>query len=130
LQLQAFFFCFFVFLFTLSIRNPNQPPVQHSIGPVVALKKMYFHYDRTHFTLLFINSGAIGAVVAHEMTHAYDDQGAKYDSKGQLRDWWTESDKTEYEKRTQVMVDQAENFKVGGTAVKGKLCCGENIAVR
>jgi endothelin-converting enzyme len=46
-----------------------------------------------------VNYGAIGAIVGHEMTHGFDDQGCKYDFEGNMKDWWTEKDKTEYEKR-------------------------------
>ena len=62
------------------------------------------------------------------MTHGFDDQGRKYDATGVLRDWWTEDDGKEYEKRADVMVQQAEEFEVHGMKLKGKLTCGENIA--
>jgi len=75
-----------------------------------------------------INYGAMGAVVGHEMTHGFDDQGRKYDHTGNMVDWWSEEDGKEYEKRVEVMVQQAEAFKVHGQPLKGKLTCGENIA--
>uniref|UniRef100_A0A6T7QPN1 Peptidase M13 C-terminal domain-containing protein n=1 Tax=Hanusia phi TaxID=3032 RepID=A0A6T7QPN1_9CRYP len=75
-----------------------------------------------------INYGAMGAVVGHEMTHGFDDQGRKYDHTGNMVDWWTEEDGKEYEERADVMVKQAEAFKVHGQSLKGKLTCGENIA--
>ena len=75
-----------------------------------------------------VNFGAMGAVVGHEMTHAFDDKGRKFDYKGVLNDWWTEEDGKEYEKRVEVMVEQANNYQVHGQNVQGKLTSGENIA--
>ena len=75
-----------------------------------------------------MNFGSLGAVVGHEMTHGFDDQGRKYDSEGNMRDWWVGNDGVEYEKRAAVMIKQAESFEVHGVALKGKLTQGENIA--
>ena len=75
-----------------------------------------------------INFGSLGAVVGHEMTHGFDDQGRKYDSIGNMRDWWSAGDGDEYERRVRVMVQQAEQFEVQGRKLNGKLTCGENIA--
>lgn len=57
-----------------------------------------------------------------------DDKGRKFNHDGILHDWWTEEDAAEYEKRVQVMVDQANDFKVEGKPVQGRLTSGENIA--
>ena len=62
------------------------------------------------------------------MTHGFDDQGRKYDSEGNMRDWWVGNDGSEYEKRAEVMLKQAEMFEVHGVKLKGKLTQGENIA--
>jgi putative endopeptidase len=70
----------------------------------------------------------MGAIVGHEMTHGFDDQGRQYDASGNMVDWWTEADGAEYEKRVEVMVQQASAFEVHGAALQGKLTCGENIA--
>jgi putative endopeptidase len=75
-----------------------------------------------------VNFGSLGAVVGHEMTHGFDDQGRKYDSEGNMRDWWSGTDGSEYEKRAEVMLKQAEMFEVHGVKLKGKLTQGENIA--
>ena len=75
-----------------------------------------------------MNFGSLGAVVGHEMTHGFDDQGRKYDSVGNMRDWWVGNDGVEYEKRAAVMIKQAEQFEVHGVHLKGKLTQGENIA--
>ena len=57
-----------------------------------------------------------------------DDKGRKFNHEGILQDWWTEQDAAEYEKRVEVMVQQANDFKVEGKPVQGKLTSGENIA--
>lgn len=75
-----------------------------------------------------VNFGSMGAVIGHEMTHGFDDKGRKFDYQGNMKDWWTEEDGKEYERRVEVMVSQADNFLVHGQAVKGKLTSGENIA--
>ncbi|HSW48635.1 MAG TPA: M13 family metallopeptidase [Bryobacteraceae bacterium] len=76
-----------------------------------------------------VNYGGIGAVIAHELTHGFDDQGRKYDARGNLTDWWTEQDGREFEKRSQCFVDQyAEYTAVGDVKLNGKLTLGENVA--
>jgi putative endopeptidase len=57
-----------------------------------------------------VNFGSFGAVVGHEMTHGFDDQGRQYDSVGNLRDWWTGDDGKEYEKRADVMIRSPLSF--------------------
>ena len=75
-----------------------------------------------------VNFGAMGAVVGHEMTHGFDDQGRKYDAKGNLEDWWTPEDSADFEKRVAVQVEQAGAYEVHANKLNGKLTCGENIA--
>jgi putative endopeptidase len=77
-----------------------------------------------------VNYGAIGAVIGHEMTHGFDDQGRQFDAKGNLRDWWTPEDATKYKVAAQRVVDQFNGFTVvdDQTHVNGQLTQGENIA--
>jgi len=75
-----------------------------------------------------VNYGSMGAVVGHEMTHGFDDQGRKFDAAGNMVDWWTASDSKDYEARVQVQVDQAAAHTVHGIHLKGKLTAGENLA--
>ena len=76
-----------------------------------------------------INYGAIGAVIGHEMTHGFDDQGRQYDKEGNLKDWWTKEDADKFKKRVQVMIDQYNKFVVlNDLHVNGKLTQGENLA--
>lgn len=75
-----------------------------------------------------VNYGGIGAVIGHEMGHGFDDQGAKYDQNGILRNWWTEQDKKNFEARGRKLVAQYNNFKVfDDLHVNGELTLGENI---
>ncbi len=76
-----------------------------------------------------LNYGGIGAVIGHEISHGFDDQGSKYDGDGNLNDWWTESDREEFKKLTTQLVDQFAAFEpLKGKNVNGKLTLGENIA--
>jgi putative endopeptidase len=76
-----------------------------------------------------INYGAIGAVIGHEITHAFDDEGRKFDHKGNLKDWWVKADETEFKKRAEVLKKQYDAFEViPGHKVNGALTLGENIA--
>lgn len=75
------------------------------------------------------NYGAIGVVIGHEMTHGFDDQGAQFDKDGNLRNWWTEADKKNFEARTKVMADFFNKIEVlPGMYANGELTLGENIA--
>lgn len=76
-----------------------------------------------------VNFGAIGAVIGHELTHGFDDQGSKYDGGGDLRNWWTPTDKAEFEKRTSCISDEYDQFvAVDDVHLKGRLTLGENTA--
>jgi putative endopeptidase len=77
-----------------------------------------------------VNYGGIGAVIGHEIGHGFDDQGAKYDGDGNLRNWWTAEDKKEFEKRTKMLIEQYNAFEpeqLPGQHVNGALTVGENI---
>jgi predicted metalloendopeptidase len=68
-------------------------------------------------------------VIAHEMTHGFDDQGRQYDKEGNLHDWWLPEDSKNFEAKTQVLVNQYDNYKIlDSLHVDGKLTLGENIA--
>jgi putative endopeptidase len=76
-----------------------------------------------------INYGAIGAVIGHEMTHGFDDQGRQYDKEGNLKDWWVADDANKFKTRVQVMIDQYNKFTVlKDLHVNGSLTQGENLA--
>ena len=76
-----------------------------------------------------VNYGAIGVVIAHEMTHGIDDQGSQFDKDGNMKDWWTAEDRAAFEKKTQVLVDQFNAIEIlPGLYADGKFSLGENIA--
>ena len=76
-----------------------------------------------------VNYGAIGAVIGHEITHGFDDEGRHYDADGNLTEWWTEKDGKEFDARAQKVVDEYNAFEpLPGVHVNGKLTLGENIA--
>jgi putative endopeptidase len=76
-----------------------------------------------------VNYGGIGAVIGHEMTHGFDDQGRQYDADGSLRDWWTKDDADKFKTRADQVVAQYNAFTVVDTLhVNGKLTLGENLA--
>ena len=76
-----------------------------------------------------VNYGGAGAVIGHELTHGFDDQGRKFDGQGNLRDWWTAADGAAYEQRATCVADQYSGYTVAGdTHVNGRLTLGENTA--
>jgi endothelin-converting enzyme/putative endopeptidase len=76
-----------------------------------------------------VNYGAIGMVVGHELTHGFDDQGRKYDAKGNLTDWWTPQVAKEFDRRAECVATQYSGYEsLPGVHLNGKLTLGENIA--
>ena len=75
------------------------------------------------------NYGDTGGTIGHELTHGFDDQGAKYDAKGNLRDWWTAEDKQKFEERTKCVADQyAQYVVVDDVHINSRLTLGEDVA--
>jgi len=76
-----------------------------------------------------VNYGAIGAVIGHEISHGFDDQGRKIDATGKLRDWWTAEDAKRFDAQAEVLGKQYDAYEpVPGSKINGKLTMGENIA--
>ncbi len=76
-----------------------------------------------------VNMGGIGVVIGHELTHGFDDQGRKFDPQGNLRDWWTEQDGKEFEKRASCVADEYGSFvAIDDLKLNGRLTLGENTA--
>jgi putative endopeptidase len=76
-----------------------------------------------------VNYGGIGAVIGHELTHGFDDEGRQFDAKGNLHDWWTETDAKEFTERAACIADEYSSFAVApGVHINGKLTLGENTA--
>lgn len=75
-----------------------------------------------------MNYGGIGAVIGHEMTHGYDDQGARFGPTGNFENWWSDADAKGFSSRTDKLIEQFNGYDANGTKVNGKLTLGENIA--
>jgi len=112
------------FMTPQTINAYYHPSLNEIVFPAAILQAPFFDPDADDA----INYGAMGAVVGHEMTHGFDDKGRKFNFSGNMVDWWTKDDADEYEKRVEVMVEQANAYEVHGQNVQGKLTCGENIA--
>ncbi|WP_280244623.1 M13 family metallopeptidase [Nocardia abscessus] len=98
------------------------------VFPAAFLQAPYFDKDADPA----VNYGAIGAIIGHEIGHAFDDQGARYDGEGRLRDWWTDEDRAAFDAKTKQLVDQYENLVPEGFdathRVNGWLTVSENLA--
>ncbi len=100
------------------------PTMNEIVFPAAILQPPFFNLAADDA----VNYGAIGAVIGHELSHAFDDKGSKYDGKGTLRNWWTETDRTEFERRAEGLVGQYNGFEpVDDRTVNGELTLGENI---
>jgi putative endopeptidase len=106
------------------------PSFNEIVFPAAILQPPFFNVSADPA----VNYGAIGAVIGHEIGHGFDDEGAKYDATGNLRDWWTPQDKTAFEVLTSKLVGQYnqfclfdENSPGGKGCVNGQLTLGENI---
>jgi len=103
------------------------PGMNEIVFPAAILQPPFFDPEAEDA----VNYGGIGAVIGHEIGHGFDDQGSKYDGAGRLEDWWTESDRDEFERRTGALVSQYAAFspvQLGGSHhVNGDLTIGENI---
>ncbi len=76
-----------------------------------------------------VNYGGIGAVIGHEISHGFDDQGSQYDAEGNMNNWWTDTDKSQFKERTTSLINQYSEYKVlDDVSVKGDATLGENIA--
>ncbi|MGB9030388.1 MAG: M13 family metallopeptidase [Acidobacteriaceae bacterium] len=106
--------------------NAYYDPSMNNINfPAGILQPAFYDKDASDAT----NYGHIGAVVGHELTHGFDDQGAKFDANGNLHDWWTAQDKKNFEERTGCIDNEYSQFTaVDDVKVNGKLTLGENTA--
>jgi putative endopeptidase len=101
------------------------PPLNDINFPAGILQPPFFDNSKDPA----VNFGGIGVVIGHEMTHGFDDQGSKYDAKGNVKDWWTPTDRNEFDTRTDCEVKEYNGFEpVAGTHLNGKLTLGENTA--
>ncbi len=100
------------------------PPLNEIVFPAAILQPPFFDMEADDA----VNYGAIGAVIGHEIGHGFDDSGSAFDGDGVLRNWWTDEDRAEFEKRTSMLVAQYNAFKpFDDLAVNGEFTQGENI---
>lgn len=114
------------FMFPQTVNAYYNPPMNEIVFPAAILQPPFFNPAADPAA----NYGAIGAVIGHEMSHGFDDQGSKYDGKGNLADWWTAADKARFVALTDRLVAQYDKlcpFDAGQTCVNGRLTLGENI---
>ncbi|MBW8186380.1 M13 family metallopeptidase [Shewanella nanhaiensis] len=100
------------------------PVMNEIVFPAAILQPPFFNLEADDA----INFGGIGAVIGHEISHGFDDQGAKYDGDGNLRNWWTDADREEFQKRGAQLSAQYSKYEaLPGKHVNGDLTLGENI---
>lgn len=101
------------------------PAFNEIVFPAGILQYPFFSEDADDA----VNYGGIGAVIGHEITHGFDDQGRQYDADGNLKNWWTSADSAAFVKRANLVVDQFNNYTVLDTVhINGMLTQGENLA--
>ncbi len=106
--------------------NAYYSPVNNEIAfPAGILQPPFFDFKADDA----VNYGGIGAVIGHEITHGFDDQGSQYDADGNLKMWWSKEDRAKFDAKAQKIVEQYNEYKVlDSVAVNGKFTLGENIA--
>ncbi len=92
--------------------------------PAAILNKPFYSLEQTKSQ----NFGGIGAVIGHEISHAFDNNGAQFDEKGNLNNWWHEDDYKEFKKLTEKMIKQFDGVEIYGGKVNGTLVVSENLA--
>jgi putative endopeptidase len=102
-----------------------QPTANQIVFPAGILQPPFFDFTLDDA----INYGAIGAVIGHEITHGFDDQGRRYDAEGNLSDWWTLDDAAQFQARAVKVIQQYNTYAaLPGLHINGALSLGENIA--
>ncbi len=100
------------------------PTMNEIVFPAAILQPPFFNLKADDA----VNYGGIGAVIGHELSHGFDDKGSKYDGKGNLRNWWTEEDRTEFDRRAAGLVKQYDQYQpIDGMPINGEMTLGENI---
>src|SRR3954470_23071887 len=106
--------------------NAYYNPLQNNINFPAGILQPPFYSAKSDAG---VNFGGAGAVIGHELTHGFDDQGRQFDARGNLKDWWTPADAKAFEDRAQCFVDEYGNFSpVEDVKLNGKLTLGENTA--
>lgn len=113
------------FMYPQTVNAYFAPNLNDIVFPAAILQPPFFGLSND----AGLNYGCIGAVIGHEITHGFDDQGAKFDHEGNLKTWWTPEDKKRFEAKGARVEEQFNEYTVAdGVHVNGKLTLGENIA--
>jgi putative endopeptidase len=108
-----------------SVNADYDPPTNQIVFPAAILQPPFFDVNADDAA----NYGGIGAIIAHEISHGFDDVGSQYDADGNLRDWFTQEDHDKFAAKTRALVGQYNAYEpVPGYHVNGELTLGENIA--
>ncbi|WP_276804054.1 M13-type metalloendopeptidase, partial [Lactobacillus hominis] len=114
-----------VWLMPGNLVNACYDPQRNDITfPAAILQKPFYDLKQSRS----LNYGGIGVVIAHEISHAFDNNGAKFDEFGNLKNWWTDQDFAEFKKRTQAEIDLFNGIEYGPVTLNGKQIVSENIA--
>ena len=112
------------FMTPYTVNAYYNPPMNEIVFPAAILQPPFFNVEADDA----VNYGGIGAVIGHELSHGFDDQGRKYDGTGNLRDWWTEADAAAFAERANKLVEQYNQIEVlPGKFLNGEFTLGENI---
>jgi putative endopeptidase len=112
------------FMTPYTVNAYYNPPMNEVVFPAAILQPPFFNVEADDA----VNYGGIGAVIGHEISHGFDDQGRKYDGDGNLRDWWVEADATAFGERAKKLADQYSKIEVlPGKTLNGEFTLGENI---
>ncbi len=101
------------------------PSMNEIVFPAGIMQPVFFNPDADDA----VNYGSMGAIIGHELTHGFDDEGSQFDADGNLKNWWTDADKANFKKKTDLLVKQFNNYvAIDSMHVNGELTLGENIA--
>ena len=112
------------FMTPQTINAYYNPTMNEIVFPAAILQPPFFNLEADDA----VNYGAIGAVIGHEISHGFDDSGSRFDGDGNLRNWWSQEDRLEFERRADQLVAQYDRYEpFPGLHVKGRFTLGENI---
>lgn len=113
------------FMYPQTVNAYNDPNRLVICFPAAILQPPFFNPEAP----IASNLGGIGTVIGHELTHGFDDQGCQFDAEGNVRNWQSTEDRANFDKRAQIIIDQADNYEVlPELHLQGKLVIGESIA--
>ncbi|MDQ3047437.1 MAG: M13 family metallopeptidase [Bacteroidota bacterium] len=110
---------------TPTINAYYNPSMNEIVFPAGIMQPVFFFPEADDA----VNYGSMGAIIGHELTHGFDDQGAQFDADGNLKNWWTEQDLKNFKVKTDMLVKQFDSYiAIDDMHVRGELTLGENIA--